>query len=471
ASDSHAEQVALAASEPVRWTVDPRRARATSRTSLRRGDVVWFVLRYAADKPLAVEHYGSDRKLQATRRFWREWTASIEYEGPYRQQVERSALALKLLFYAPTGAVIAAPTTSLPEEIGGMRNWDYRFTWLRDAAFTLHALQTIGHYDEAGRFANYLVGIAQRSSGRLQIMYGVGGERSLPERVLDHLEGYAGSRPVRIGNAAHRQIQLDVYGEVIESIHAWYLKHGRLTESVWLLVRRMADRVVKIWKQKDYGIWEVRADIQHYVFSKVMCWLALDRAVRIAERTGHPGDVERWRAEAEQIRAQILARGWSEERQSFVQHYDTLALDAANLLIPLVGFLPADDPRVRATVHATIDGLTTEDREMVYRYRNPDGLPGDEGVFSICTFWLAMALIGSGEVQAGRQIFQKMLGHANAVGLYSEELDPRTGEFLGNFPQALTHIALIHTAKMLEVAERRGKAAVRREPPIGGTDS
>lgn len=454
AMDMEDEAAALSSVDSIWWEMDHGAGRATARIRLSAGERVWCVLRYDDDEVHPIDHYDSQAKLDATAAFWDEWVSRIQYHGPFRAEVERSALALKLLFYEPTGGIVAAPTTSLPEEIGGIRNWDYRYTWLRDASFTLYALHVLGQYEEADRFMDYLKRVSRKSAKHLQIMYGIGGERVLTERVLEHLEGYRGSGPVRIGNGAYDQLQLDVYGEVLETAYLWH-HNNRMTEGVWMLLRELVDWVADNWRRKDSGIWEVRAGVQHYVFSKVMCWVALDRGIKMAEALDLEADLERWKAERQAVHAEVMERGWNEEKQAFVQHYGTDALDASNLQIGIVGFLPRDHPRVKATIEATIRELTSDDQELVYRYVNPDGLPGEEGVFSICTFWLADALILSGDVERGERIFRRMLKHANQVGLYSEEIDPVSGEFLGNFPQAFTHIALINTAQILEWAHGR----------------
>jgi len=453
ATDREREAMALAAPDSIWWEFDGSCSTARAVLRVRAGDTFWIVLRYDDDEVYPVAHYESQARLDETAAFWDRWVSRIRYRGPYRAEVERSALVLKLLFYDPTGAVVAAPTTSLPEEIGGVRNWDYRYTWLRDASFTLYALHVLGQHDEANRFMDYLKRVTRKSADHLQIMYGIGGERILTELELPHLEGYRGSRPVRIGNAAYDQLQLDVYGEVLETAFLWHQNHP-MTEGLWSLLASLVDWVADNWRRKDSGIWEVRAGLQHYVFSKVMCWVALDRAIKMAEQLELPANLDRWRRERDAIHEEVMRKGWSETKQAFVQHYDTDALDAANLQIGIVGFLPYDHPRVKSTIEATLRELTSEDQELVYRYVNPDGLPGGEGVFSICTFWLADALILSGDVERGERIFKRMLRHANHVGLYSEEIDPRTGEFLGNFPQAFTHIALINTAHFLEWARQ-----------------
>lgn len=443
------------------WQID--NDTATVRLSLREGDDAWFVVRYDDDEVFPVERYESSRKLTDTIAFWNEWVAKIQYKGRYRRQVERSALVLKLLCFEPTGAIIAAPTTSLPEELGGMRNWDYRFTWLRDSAFVLDALHVLGQIDEADRFMSFLRRVTRKTSApHLQIMYGIDAERELTERTLSHLEGYRGSAPVRVGNGAYDQLQLDVYGEILDTAYRWSRTHA-VGEGTWMSLRSLVDWVSEHWERPDSGIWEVRAGEQHYVMSKVMCWVALDRGVRMAEEFALPADLPKWQTARDCVKQDVLTRGWSERKQSFVQYYGSEALDAANLVIPMVRFLPPDDPRVRSTVMATLKELTSDDQELVYRYRNDDGLPGEEGVFSICTFWVAHALVLCGERERGERIFQRMLKHANHVGLYSEELNAATGEFLGNFPQAFTHIALINCASVL--ADGEGEpTSVRPEP-------
>jgi GH15 family glucan-1,4-alpha-glucosidase len=452
------EAAALASFEELWWDIDEEAGRARARLLLNRGDVAWVVLRYVDDEVHPVASYDSQARLDATADFWDDWVSRIQYHGPFRAEVERSALVLKLLFYAPTGAVVAAPTCSLPEEIGGIRNWDYRFTWLRDAAFTLYALRALGQQDEAHRFMEYLKRVARKSSDHLQIMYGIGGERDLPERELTHLEGYRGSSPVRVGNGAVNQLQLDVYGEVLETAYLWQ-QNEPMTEGLWTLLERLADWVADNWRRKDSGIWEVRAVEQHYVFSKIMCWVALDRAIRMAHEFGLDSpSIEFWERARAAIRFEVADRGWRPEKQAFAQHYETDALDAALLLIPQLGFLPASDPQVQGTIRA-IQAELCDDEGFVYRYRNEDGLAGEEGVFSICTLWLADALILAGAVDEGEAIFQRMLERASPLGLFSEQFEPKTGEFLGNYPQAYTHIALINTAFLLENAKRRRERA------------
>ena len=453
ATDAQDDVLTLAGPRDIWWRFDG--GVAVAALKLLEGEEAWFVARYDDDEVRHIDHYQSDAKLKETTAFWDAWTAKIQYTGRYRAVVERSALALKLMCFQPTGAIVAAPTTSLPEEIGGIRNWDYRYSWLRDSAFVLYSLNILGHFEEADRFMRFLKRVCRKTDDtHLQIMYGIDGRRHLTERVVDQLEGYRRSAPVRVGNGAYDQLQLDVYGEVLETAYLWSRRH-EVTEGTWLTLQRLVDWVADNWRRPDSGIWEVRAGLQHYVFSKVMCWVALDRGIRLARRYGLPADLTRWQAERAAVHAEVMEKGWSEAKQSFVQYYGTEALDASNLVIPMVNFLPSDHPRVRGTVAATLRELTSEDQELVYRYRNEDGLPGEEGVFSICTFWLAEALALSGDIERAERIFQRMLRHANHVGLYSEELNPTTGEFLGNHPQAFTHIALINCAHVLETMKRR----------------
>ena len=469
ATDAEDKVLTLAAPQELWWQLDNGVASATIK--LIAGESTWFVLRFDDDEVRPVGSYESERRLADTVAFWREWVGRITYDGPYRAAVERSALVLKLLCYEPTGAIVAAATTSLPEEIGGVRNWDYRFTWIRDSAFVLYSLSILGHSEEADRFISFLKRVARKTTDtHLQIMYGIDGRRKLTEEVLGHLEGYQGSAPVRVGNAAYAQLQLDVYGELLETAYLWS-RSNEVSEGTWVTLERLVSWVAANWRQKDSGIWEVRGTLQHYVMSKVMCWVALDRGIRMAREFSLPAPIERWEVERDAIHADVMENGWSEQKQSFVQYYGTQALDASNLVIPMMGFLPRNHPRVLSTVKAILNELTSGDEEMCYRYRNDDGLPGGEGVFSICTFWLAEALALAGEREHAERIFRRMLGHSNHLGLYSEELHPRTGEFLGNFPQAFTHISLINCAHVLDVLaeqDRRssGQTAVILGEPV-----
>jgi len=454
ATDRTDQVLTLSSAKPFDWIVE--QSAATTRFPIEKGEARWLVLRYDDDDIHPVDRYESGRKLDITAAFWARWAAGVRYSGPYRGMVKRSALLLKLLTHAETGAIIAAPTTSLPETIGGTRNWDYRFVWLRDAAFTLAALDAVGHRREADAFMRFLKKVCRHEGGgHLQIMYGIDGRRDLVERQLDHLTGYQGSRPVRVGNGAAGQLQLDVYGEVLETADIWRRNH-EMTEGTWRVLRGLVDWVGKNWQRPDSSIWEVRGELRHYVFSKVMSWVALDRGIRMADELGLPSNADEWRAERDAVHAEIMERGWSERHQSFTQAYDDDALDAAVLAIPMVRFLPWNHARVHGTVRAIARELTSADGELVYRYRHSDGLEGEEGAFSICTFWLAQALTMIGERQHAERVFRRMLRHANHVGLYSEEIDPVTGQFLGNFPQAFTHIALINCAAALARTEPSG---------------
>jgi GH15 family glucan-1,4-alpha-glucosidase len=448
ASDRTDQVITLSSARPFAWTID--HAAASTTFGLAAGELRWLVLRYDDDDLHPLDSYESAGKLETTAAYWRLWSSRIRYTGPFRAEVERSALLLKLLTHAETGAIIAAPTTSLPEVIGGTRNWDYRFVWLRDAVFTLSAFQSVGHVAEAADFMRFLRKVCRHETGgHLQIMYGVDGRRDLVERHLEHLGGYRGSRPVRVGNGAAGQLQLDVYGEVLAAVDHWR-RHHQLSEGVWRVLAPLVDWVSQNWELPDSSIWEVRGETRHYVYSKVMNWVALDRGVRIARELSLPADLAKWAAARDAVHADVMALGWNEEKGSFVQAYDHPdTLDASALAIGLVGFLPWDHPRVVGTVRAVQRELTSPDGDLVFRYRAPDGLDGEEGAFSICTFWLAECLHRIGDRAGAERIFRRMLGYANHLGLYSEEIDPATGEFLGNFPQGFTHLALIHCAVAL----------------------
>ncbi|MCL4395164.1 MAG: glycoside hydrolase family 15 protein [Chloroflexi bacterium] len=394
--------------------------------------------------------------------FWRDWLSQSTYNGRWREMVDRSALVLKLLTFVPSGAIVAAPTCSLPERVGGGRNWDYRYSWIRDGAFTLYALLRIGFTEEAGQFMQWLEARCNElePDQSLQILYSIDGKPAPNEVVLSQLEGYKGSSPVRIGNDAHRQLQLDIYGELMDSVYL-YNKYGApISYSLWTGLRRLIDWVCDNWQRKDDSIWEIRATPEHFVYSKVMCWVAVDRGLRLANKRSFPADHDRWIRVRDQIYEQIMQQGWNRERNAFVQHYGSSALDASSLIMPLVFFMSPSDPQMLKTLDAINrppkhGGLVST--SLVYRYdvdKTPDGLAGKEGTLNICTFWLVEALARAGKVDPrrvdeARLMFEQMLGHANHLGLYAEETGP-TGEALGNFPQAFTHMSLISAAYNLD---------------------
>jgi GH15 family glucan-1,4-alpha-glucosidase len=415
------------------------------------GEAADFVLSYAPSHepvPLPVDAAAA---VDRTTRFWQEWAARCTYEGPHADAVRRSLLVLKALTFAPTGGIVAAPTTSVPEELGGTRNWDYRYCWLRDATLTLLALMDAGYYEEAGAWRDWLLRAAAGSPSQIQIMYGLAGERMLPEFELPWLPGYANSRPVRVGNAAHSQFQLDVYGEVVDALHQ--ARVGGLPESLdaWALERALVGRVAEVWDEPDEGIWEVRGPRQHFTHSKLMAWVAVDRAVQAVERHGREGPLDEWRALRDRIHASICERAWDARLGAFTQAYGSGRLDASLLLMPLVGFLPAGDPRVRGTVAAIERDLVVDG--LVLRYRTDDqpagggdGLPPGEGAFLACSFWLADNYVLQGRAAEAEALFARLLALRNDLGLLAEEYDPRAGRLVGNFPQAFSHVALVGSA-------------------------
>jgi GH15 family glucan-1,4-alpha-glucosidase len=436
---------------------------------LEEGQTATFVLRLVvgddADEVLTADLVAECLELQQkTIDYWHAWLSRASYHGRWREMVERSALALELLTYQPSGAIVAAPTCSLPERIGSVRNWDYRYNWIRDAAFALYGLLRIGLTDESIRFMGWL---EQRCAeldpaGALQTVYGIDGRHRLSEEVLNHLEGYKGSGPVRIGNAAYLQTQLDIYGALLDAVYLFNKYANPISAELWKDLRRLVDWVCTNWRSVDNGIWEVRGSQRHFVYSKLMCWVALDRALRLAFRRSFPADRDRWLKCRDEIYQAILDQGWSGERRSFVQSYGSTTLDAASLVMPLVFFMSPSDPMMLDTIRAirmplSQGGLMSGHR--VYRYATEhadDGLPGDEGTFNMCTFWLVEALTRAGRadptcLQEARLMFEKMLGLANHLGLYSEESGAR-GEALGNFPQAFTHMGLISAAFNLDRA-------------------
>ena len=460
----HSKSFSLALSSPaaLRKTADGVVAEFT----LTEGESQTFLVQIAESShavPRGINAEESEALLQQTIDYWLAWIGKSNYSGRWREVVQRSALTLELLVYEPTGAIVAAPTTSLPERIGGERNWDYRCSWIRDSAFTVYALIRIGLTDEADRFMNWLESLcrqAAQAGGALQTVYGIDGREKLTEEILGHWEGYRGSRPVRIGNAAFEQLQMDIYGEMMDAVYL-YNKHGNpISSAMWSHLRRLADWVCDNWHRCDNGIWEVRGGPQHFVYSKMMCWVALDRALRLASKRSFPADLHRWRTTRDRIYEQVLRKGWSSQRQAFVQYYGGTTLDASCLTMPLVFFMSPNDPKMTQSLDAICRpvgerGLLADG--SVYRYdsgETDDGLRGGEGTFNMCTFWLIEALTRAGRrdparLSQARLLFEKMLGRANHLGLYSEEGGP-LGEALGNFPQAFAHLSLISAAFNLD---------------------
>jgi GH15 family glucan-1,4-alpha-glucosidase len=403
-----------------------------------------------------------DDMFRATVEYWRRWIAQSTYHGRWRETVQRSALALKLLTYEPTGAIVAAPTCSLPESFEGERNWDYRYSWIRDAAFTVYSLLRIGLTDEATQFVSFLDARCHemKPDGSLQVMYGIDGRHKLTEQTLDHLEGYRGSKPVRIGNAAYKQLQLDIYGELMDSLYLYNKHVTPISYDLWIHLRQLTDYVCANWRKKDAAIWEVRGGRRDFVYSKVMSWVAVDRAVRLAWKRSFPADRLRWIRVRDQIYESVMQNGWDPRQKAFKQHYHSDALDASTLLLPLVFFVAPNDPRILQTIQAINrspkeGGLVSDG--LVFRYdvqKTPDGLRGTEGTFNVCTFWLVEALTRASahdpqRLQEARLLFEQMLGYANHLGLYGEQIGHR-GEIMGNFPLALTHFSLISAACNLD---------------------
>ncbi len=441
---------ALCIRTPVELRGEDMRTRADFTVSA--GERVPFVVTWFPSHESLPTPVDPEQALRDTETYWREWADRCHHpeEGDYHDQIHRSLLVLKALTYAPTGGIVAAPTTSLPEKLGGVRNWDYRYCWLRDASITLLALLQAGYVDEAREWRNWLLRAVAGDAAEIQIMYGVAGERRLSEYELDHLPGYEESRPVRIGNKASEQTQLDVYGEVIDSLYQARVHGLQASEEFWSLEQLLLDFLETGWKEPDAGVWEVRGPERHFTHSKVMAWVAFDRAVKAVEHYSMEGPVERWRETRDRIRDEILRKAWNEEKGAFTQFYGSDRLDAAVLVMPLVGFLPADDGRMVGTVEAIqrelmIDGLVArypadDENEGI------DGLPPGEGVFLPCTFWLADNLAQQGRRDEARETFERLLGLQNDLGLFAEEYDPSAGRLLGNFPQAWSHVALINTA-------------------------
>ena len=456
----------LVLSSPVPLT--PHRHAATARVPMSAGQTVAFALHRATPEAEPARVWRPDEiaeRLADTAAAWRSWSDLHQnYHGPWRDQVQHSGRVLRGLTFQPTGAVVAAATTSLPEQVGGERNWDYRYAWIRDASFTLQALWVAACPDEAGDFFAFMATATAATPGPdtpLQIMFGVGGEHDLTERVLPHLRGWRDSRPVRVGNGAWCQEQIDVYGEVLDAAYRLAGKIDLTDGDLRAFLVAAADGAAARWRQADQGIWEVRGEPRHFLYSKVMCWVALDRAIILADRLAAADRVPAWQRARDEIRRAVVRDGWSDAAGAFTQSFGSATLDASALMMPIVGFLPADDPRMRATIEAIADRLTDE-RGLVYRYRTSDGvdgLAGTEGTFLLCTFWLAQALAMAGRAARAREVFERAARYANDVGLLAEEIDPGSGEPLGNFPQAFSHIGLINAA--WAISELRDGRATR----------
>jgi GH15 family glucan-1,4-alpha-glucosidase len=432
-----------------------------SEFTLEQGQRIPFVLTWFPSHEELPEEVDAEQALADTEEYWLDWAGQCRHEGDYHDEIHQSLLVLKALTFKPTGGIVAAPTTSLPEFIGGVRNWDYRFCWLRDATLTLLTMLNAGYSDETIQWRGWLLRAVAGSPADLQIMYGIAGERRLDERELEWLPGYEGSPPVRVGNAASEQLQLDVYGEVADALYSARVHGAPQDENVWSLNRRLLDWLEEGWRKEDAGIWEVRGPNRHFTHSKVMAWVAFDRGVRSVEEFGRPGPVERWRELRDEIHAEVVTHSWSERKQAFAQSYGADELDASLLLMPLVGFLPATDARFTSTVEAIRRELTVDGLLLRYRPQEDgevDGLPPGEGVFLPCSFWLVQVLALQGKHDEARELFERLLDLRNDVGLLSEEYDPVAGRQLGNFPQAFTHLALVGAALVL--AEGRTLRAV-----------
>jgi GH15 family glucan-1,4-alpha-glucosidase len=445
----------LLLSHPADWDFDLRREETTGTVTVSEGETEWVIL--SDETPTS----DPEAVLAETDRYWREWAhdcpdeSTCVFGGPWHDEVVRSGLALKLLAHDDSGAIAAAPTTSLPEGVGGVRNWDYRYSWIRDAAFTAQAFYNLGHEREGRAYLSWFMDLCDSTDPEaIQPLYGLHGETDLDEYELDHLSGYRHSKPVRIGNAAEDQLQLDIYGEILDAVYEISRYGLDVDEDDWRAVREVVDYVCEVWDRPDEGIWEVRCDPQHFVYSKVMCWVSLDRGIEMLDNTGFDGPRERWASVREEIREIVLDRGYDEDLGSFVRSFDGEHLDATGLLIPVTGFLPFEDDRVQGTIDATIDRLVA-DHGLVERYEGEDGLPGEEGAFLLCSFWLVDALTLSGRTVEARNRFESALEYVSSVGLLAEEVDPETGGHLGNTPQAFSHIGLINSALYLGRTEGR----------------
>ena len=431
----------------------------TAILKFKEGESAYLTFHYHKTNPEEWKDSHHEQEIVETKKFWEDWVhrcdiKSCPLSGPWHDMVVRSSLVLKILFFEPPGSIAAAATTSLPESIGGIRNWDYRFSWIRDSSFVLQALFQLGYVKEARAYVEWLLdeccSLKNFDPKDVQIMYGLKGETDLKEEILPHFEGYKGSKPVRIGNFAYLQKQWDIYGSILDTVWRIHLmdKNYKIEESTWNILRKFANYVVEIWRQPDEGLWEVRGGKQHFVYSKVMCWVALDRALKIAKEYSFKGETETWEQEKEAIFKEIMEKGWYEEKHSFTQSFGSKELDAALLLMPVVGFIDGKDEKMIATIKAIEQELSVQNG-LLLRYTAKDGLPGREGAFLPASFWLVDALIFAGETNRARLYLANLVKLANHVGLYAEEINPKTKDFLGNFPQAYTHIGLINSAYYL----------------------
>ncbi|HXG36330.1 MAG TPA: glycoside hydrolase family 15 protein [Dehalococcoidia bacterium] len=458
----HGERVAyarqgkdcLGLSAEVPLSLDSEHSRVTADFNVRAGDCLAFLLRWQpppSGMP-SLDDYDVHVILGTTEAFWRFVVQDWRYLGRWGSVIKRSMLALHLLLYAPTGAVTAAVTTSLPGNIGGVRNWDYRFCWLRDASFTMDIFNRLGHTAYTRPFITWLAGLCLSGEEPIRPFYPITREAGeMQEVVLPHLDGYLGSKPVRIGNAAYNQFQLDIYGEVMLSFDSYQRAGGVIDNTLWGLAELLTERAIRDWGRPDSGIWEMRSEPKHFVYSKLMAWVAVDRGLRMAHALRKPVDFSRWLQAREAIRQDILEKGWSQEKQAFVQHYGSQNMDASILFMPMVGFLPPEDPRIVFSVQRVQEELMADGFVRRYNtWETNDGLPGPEGVFTLCTLWLAGVLIVGGNLEEGQELFERVVSLGNHLGLYSEMVEPETSSFLGNYPQALTHIGLIHTARNLD---------------------
>jgi GH15 family glucan-1,4-alpha-glucosidase len=452
----------LVLSTPIR--LDLSHSSANGNVRMRAGQRMHFALHRSTREEQPARVWAQDelaQQLDTTIWAWESWSSLHQnYQGPWRDLVQHSGRVLRGLTFQPSGAIVAAPTTSLPEGVGGERNWDYRYSWVRDACLALQALWVAACPDEASDFFAFMTTAAAGAIGDgnpLQIMFGVGGEHDLTERELPHLRGWRDSRPVRVGNGAWRQQQIDVYGELLSAAEILVNQLTAMDQDILAFLVALADTAAQRWRETDHGIWEVRRQPQHFLYSKVMCWVALDRAIRLARRLNAAEKAEAWSAARDEIRETVIREGWNPNVAAFTQHFGSDALDASSLMMPIVGFLPADDSRMRDTIEA-IEQRLTDERGLVYRYRTEagaDGLAGEEGTFLLCTFWLAHALALAGLVDRAVQVFERAVAYCNDVGLLAEEVDPITGELLGNFPQAFSHIGLINAAWAIAQAQQR----------------